>query len=172
MVLMYAFGPISGAHLNPAVTLAVVLQEKMSKEDGLKYLIAQCSGGALAGLSTGFLASFGEASQGAEAIGPVKAEFAVGAPLVEFLFTFLLCFVFLNVAVCNEQANNFYGAAVGFVVIAASGAKSVSGAALNPAVSLGVFFMGPNAHFFYLPVYAAVQLAGGFAAVTALHIVQ
>lgn len=191
MVLVYTFGPISGGHLNPAVTFAVLLQEKMSPEEGesqwreaLKYVIAQCAGGSLAGLACGFMVGFEHSKA---SLGPTQEVFWLGAPLCEFFYTFMLCFVVLNVAVEHAHTTKStreslgddvvpapagYGVAIGFVIIAAKGASFVSGAALNPAVTLGVNFMGPTWKTIYLPIYAAVQLAGGFAATTALHIVR
>merc|ERR1719215_994515 len=79
MVLVYTFGPISGGHLNPAVTFAVLLQEKMSPEEGesqwreaLKYVIAQCAGGSLAGLACGFMVGFEHSKA---SLGPTRRVF-------------------------------------------------------------------------------------------------
>lgn len=188
MVLVYAFGPISGGHLNPAVTFSILLQdgfaaseEEPQWQQALKYVIAQCAGGALAGLASGFMVGF---EKSGASLGPDSAEILLGAPLGEFLYTFLLCFTVLNVAVAHNQLSEKdeknesaekpagYGVAIGFVLIAAKGVAAVSGAALNPAVTLGINFMGPNWKTLYLPVYVAFQLAGGFAATTALHMVR
>jgi len=182
MVLVYATASISGGHLNPAVTFSVMLQQKIEQGLALKYVIAQCAGGCLAGLASGFMVGF---EAGKAELGPTSATFWLGAPLCEFFYTFLLCFVYLNVLVEYDKLTKVeeipsprsdppsgYGVAIGFVVIAAKGAGAVSGAALNPAVTLGINFMGPNWKTLYLPVYAAVQLAGGFAATTAVHIVR
>lgn len=187
MVLVYAFGPISGGHLNPAVTFAVLLQNGFG--DGtteapwmsaLKYVIAQCSGGALAGLSVGLLVGFEK--RGAK-IGPPDATgILLAAPLAEFLYSFLLCFVVLNTAVAYNKTTvtkeeddgppSGYGVAIGFVLIASKGAGAISGAALNPAVTIGINLMGPDWNILYVPIYIVFQLLGGFAATTALHIVR
>lgn len=178
MVLVYALGPISGAHLNPAVTFSVVLQNNnFSWNDGVKYLIAQCLGGACAGLATGFMVGFNHTGA---FLGPKHPSttgdlgFVVGAPLAEFFYTFLLCFVVLNVCEHpdHKEPKNYYGVAIGFVIIAGRGAADVSGGTFNPAVALGVNFMGASWKDIWLPIYWAAQLAGGFAAVTALHIVR
>lgn len=190
MVLVYAFGPISGAHLNPAVTFSVLLQDGFAGEDephwkeALKYVIAQCSGGALAGLSTGFMVGFDK--RGASVGPPEVSGIFFAAPLAEFLYSFLLCFVVLNVAVAynvttegattegEEKVDppSGYGVAIGFVLIAAKAISTVSGAALNPAVTVGINFMGPSWKSLYVPIYIVFQLLGGYAATTALHIVR
>lgn len=177
MVMVYALGPISGGHLNPAVTFAVYLQKAISRADAMAYLVSQCAGGAAAGLASGFMYGW---NNGNTRVGPSESGFWLGAPLVEFLFTFMLCFVVLNVACAKAQKtidghikNNYYGLAIGFVVVAAGiGGGKVSGAALNPAVTIGANFMGPNWKAIYVPIYAVCQLAGGFAATTAFHIVR
>jgi len=167
-VMVYACGPVSGGHLNPAVTMAMWKQKKIEFKDAIKYMIAQCAGGAAAGLASGFMYGF----QNAALIGPSDSEkFWLGAPLVEFCYTFMLCFVVLNV--CEGTGKDYYGIAIGFVVIAGGyGGGPVSGGAFNPAVALGVNFMGVSAKSLWLPVYVAVQLAAGFVASTALHLVR
>jgi len=178
MVLIYALGSISGAHLNPAVTVTCYLQEAITMKEGMAYIIVQSAAGVLAGLSTILLDGYADSSKG-NSVGPRTGDFAVGAPLVEFLYTFLLCFVVLNVAVADKtKGNNYYGVAIGFVVIAGGyGGGYVSGGAFNPAVTLGCNFMGfnpqnPYLNFFYVPVYIAAQFAGALLAPVALHIVR
>ncbi|MGH7850942.1 MAG: aquaporin, partial [Thermodesulfobacteriota bacterium] len=69
------------------------------------------------------------------------------ALIVEFLFTFALCYVVLNTATSkNTAGNSFYGLAIGFtVVIAAYSAGAISGGAFNPAIALGITVMGISA---------------------------
>jgi len=180
MVMVYALGQVSGGHLNPAVTFAILLQKGIARNEALMYMVFQCAGGAAAGLATGFLYGF---ASGNVAVGPTSGIFFIGAPLVEFLYTFMLCFVVLNVAVAKAQhqdgdpskplKNNYYGLAIGFVVIAAGiGGGAVSGGCLNPAVAVGINFMGPNWRSMFLPVYVVCQLLGAFFATTAFHIVR
>lgn len=178
MVLIYALGSISGAHLNPAVTVTCYLQDAITMKEGMAYMVVQSVAGTLAGLSTILLDGYADSSNG-NVVGPRNDHFVVGAPLVEFLYTFMLCFMVLNVAVAEKtKGNSFYGVAIGFVVIAGGyGGGYVSGGAFNPAVVLGVNFMGfnpqnPYLNFFYVPVYIAAQLAGAVLAPVALHIVR
>lgn len=134
-VLVYATGHISGAHLNPAVSVGVFLRGGLSVADFIAYLIAQFVGGALAAL-----ASLTVWPTGAEAmvieVGP--------AFFVEALFTLILVYVVLNVATSKDTAgNSFYGLAIGGVVfIGATTVGSISGGGFNPAVALGLSVSG------------------------------
>ncbi|MCC6428514.1 MAG: aquaporin [Phycisphaerales bacterium] len=136
MVMIYAGGHISGAHYNPAVTLAVTLRGKCSVPDAIPYVLAQCLAAVAAGLLVLHL------NPGV----PVVAKVIQPAPAIicEFLFTFALCFVVLNVATAKaNQGNSFYGLAIGFTVIAGALAVApISGGAFNPAVAIGGAVMG------------------------------
>merc|ERR1719456_707025 len=75
------------------------------------------------------------------ALGSTPIQFdTLDALLVELLYTFMLCFVVLNVATAEDNAGNqYYGLAIGFVIIAGGyAAGNISGGAFNPAVALGV----------------------------------
>merc|ERR1719261_87503 len=92
-----------------------------------------------AGISAGvlYLALFGNSFQLAPAVGFTAME----AGMCEILYTFMLCFVVLNVACSKANAgkNQFYGLAIGFVIVAgAYGAGVVSGGCFNPAVAIGI----------------------------------
>merc|ERR1719201_122104 len=94
---------------------------------------------------------------------PTKGHSWWQACLVETIYTFMLCFVVLNVAASKVHAgkNQFYGLAIGFVVVAgAYGAGAVSMGCFNPAVALAIdtasFWIG----FKFGPIYAIVELAG------------
>jgi aquaporin Z len=129
MVMVYAGGHISGAHYNPAVTLAVWLRGKLPKAEVLPYITAQVAGAVVSAL---IVTKF--RGQGSEA--------ALSDPLrvagAEFLGTFALAWVVLNVATAKGTAgNSFYGAAIGMTV--ASGIflfGGISGAVFNPAVAV------------------------------------
>jgi aquaporin Z len=135
MVMIYAGGHISGAHYNPAVTLAVWIRGRCATADVVPYWIAQFAGAALAGLTVIYLrGDFGS---------PGPDPSVAKAFLVEFLFTFALAYVVLNVATSKATAgNSFYGLAIGFtVMVGAFSVGSISGAAFNPAVAIGVTIM-------------------------------
>lgn len=177
MVLIYSLGSISGAHLNPAVTVACYFQEAIEMQEGIKYIIFQACGAALAGLSAVLLMGSDDTGNATEVhpVGPLNIHFAIGAPLVELLYTFMLCFTVLNVCVAKATKDNkFYGVAIGFVVIAGGyGGGYVSGGYFNPALVLGVNIMGLSwAGFVNFPIYVACQFAGALLAPVALHIVR
>ena len=136
MVMVYAGGHISGAHYNPAVTLAVWMRGRCPATDVAPYVIAQC----LAALGASLVVVFFKS--GAEVI-PVSPA-VVPALLAEFLFTFALCFVVLNVATARTtEGNPYYGLAIGFTVLTGAYAVgAVSGGAFNPAVVIGLSMMG------------------------------
>lgn len=140
MVLVYAGGHISGAHYNPAVTLGVLLRGKLPSSDVLPYWASQL----LAALVAGLLARFAVAKSAVSA-GPITgAHHIFAALLVEFVFTFALVYVVLNVATSKDQPNNhFFGLAIGFTVAAGAAAVGgISGAAFNPAVAVGGMLAG------------------------------
>lgn len=158
MVAVYAGGHISGAHYNPAVTLAVLIRGGIGALDAVFYILSQVSGGLLAGLATAYI------SGSAIEVAPGSRYSSGQALLVEVLFTFLLAFTVLNVATSKDHPNNsFYGIAIGFaVVVAAFAGGSVSGGAFNPAVALGQNIISGNLMNIWL--YLAGPFAGSILA--------
>ena len=137
MVMVYAGGHISGAHYNPAVTLAVFLRGKCSAGDVAPYMVSQVLGGVLAALAGTYL--LGNVS-GATVPANPSALNAMPSLLAEFLGTFALCYVVLQTATTKStEGNSYYGLAIGFTVMCmAYSLGSVSGGAFNPAVAVGV----------------------------------
>ena len=136
MVMIFAGGHISGAHYNPAVTLAVWLRGKCPTTDLPGYFVAQVAGAAAAAGLALFLKG--------PAAPPVPQAHVLQALLAEFVFTFALCYVVLNVATAKGTSGNpTYGLAIGFTVLAGAYAVgSISGGAFNPAVAVGITVMG------------------------------
>jgi aquaporin Z len=136
MVLVYAGGHISGAHYNPAVTLAVMLRGRATATELLGYWVVQVVAAVLAALVVGAL----KPDAPMVAIAPPVAE----ALIAELLFTFALAFVVLNVATTRgTEGNSYYGLAIGFTVLAGAFAVgNISGGAFNPAVAVGLVTMG------------------------------
>jgi aquaporin Z len=126
MVMIFAGGHISGAHYNPAVSMAVFVRGKMSAAEMIIYWVVQIAAGAAAAL----LAS---SVMGINATTPLPIDLTK-VILVEFLFTFALAFVVLNVATAKANENNsFYGLAIGFTVLAGAYAVGgISGGVFNP----------------------------------------
>ena len=134
-VMVFAGGHISGGHYNPAVSFAVFLRGKLSSKDLGAYWIVQLLAGIIAGYLTIYFKGYPSQS-------PLHLE-TMRAFLAEFLFTFALCFVVLNVATAKgTKGNSYYGWAIGFtVLVGAYAVGAISGAAFNPAVALGITIM-------------------------------
>jgi len=139
MIMVYAGGRVSGAHFNPAVTLAIWIRGRVKIADVGPYIAAQLAGAALAALAATFLRP--------DAVVDVMTPNVPRALVAEALFTFALAYVVLNVATTKDTAgNSYYGLAIGFTVL--TGAFSVgdiSGGAFNPAVAVGLSVMGLSA---------------------------
>ncbi|HEV2197167.1 MAG TPA: aquaporin [Candidatus Acidoferrum sp.] len=157
MVMIFAGGHISGAHFNPAVTLGVWLRGKCAAKDVAPYMIAQVLAAVLAAFAVKFL-------KGGAPVSPLQPS-TLPALLAEFLFTFVLVYVVLNTATAKgTSGNSFYGLAIGFtVLVGAYSVGNISGGAFNPAVAVGISFMGlsswPN-----LWIYLVADFVGGAAA--------
>lgn len=154
MVMVYAGGPISGGHYNPAVTLAVWLRGKCEAKDVPSYMGAQVLGAVLAALLVGVCKRGSYVSALTPQVLP--------ALLVECLFTFALAFVVLNVATSKKSAgNSYFGLAIGFTVVAAVYAGGgISGGAFNPAVAIGITLLGLSS-VGNLWIFLVANLAGG-----------
>jgi aquaporin Z len=170
MVMIFAGGHISGAHYNPAVTLGAMLRGRTTVPEAVGYWIVQILGAAAAAAAVKFLrpeaaAKLAAATPGALAIGP--------AFLAEFLFTFALVYVVLNVATSKDTAgNSFYGLAIGFTVLTGAFAVGdISGGAFNPAVAVGISILNLAA-WSNIWLYLAADLAGGAVAAIAFRILN
>lgn len=167
MVMIFAGGHVSGGHFNPAVTLAAFLRGRCDRKDVLPYWIAQFAAGLVAALLVNFILR-GRVDPAAVALHPTVASF-----IVEFLFTFALAWVVLNVATSKgTMGNSFYGLAIGFtVMVGAVTVGGISGGAFNPAVGLGVFTMGLESYKQF-GVYLISELAGAAVAAAAYRAVN
>jgi aquaporin Z len=137
MVMIFAGGHISGAHYNPAVTLAVLMRGRIGIGEAIPYMIVQIAGGIAAGLVVGFLMPDKMPDMA------INMTNTSGALVAELLGTFALAYVVLNVATAKANAgNSFYGLAIGFTVLAMAYALGgISGGAFNPAVAVGISWM-------------------------------
>jgi aquaporin Z len=136
MVMIFAGGHISGGHFNPAVTLGVWLRGKCATKDVVPYTVCQALGASLAAVIVKFLKS-------GVAVAPLQPA-TLPALVAEFLFTFALVYVVLNVATAKgTSGNSFYGLAIGFtVLVGAFSVGNISGGAFNPAVAVGISVLG------------------------------
>jgi aquaporin Z len=163
MVMVYAGGHISGGHYNPAVTTAVAIRGRMPASEVPGYFIAQIAGALVAAGAAYYLKGIYN-----PAGAPPPAYVLAQMVLAEFLFTFALAYVVLNVATAKANAgNSFYGLAIGFtVMVGAFAVGPISGGAFNPAVATGCYCLGliPSGH--YLAYIATELSAGALAAFT------
>ena len=155
-VMVYSGRHLSGAHYNPAVSVAAWIQGKMEAADALKHMVAQ-----LVGAGLGWCV-FRLVTGGGFALMPVAEHELWHGMLVEALFTFALATVVLNV----RSDNSAHGLAIGFALAAMvySGA-GVSGGAFNPAVGIGPQIMeaisGGDFDASTLALYGVGPLVGG-----------
>ena len=134
-VLVYMGAHISGAHYNPAVSLSMLINKQIQLKEFSFYVASQLLGSVVA---TYFVLLLGNDDFNVVSNTSDISSFF----LAEILFTFLLVFVILNVALNkNLKGNQFYGLAIGLTVTAgAFSVGDISGAVFNPAVSFGPSF--------------------------------
>jgi aquaporin Z len=164
MVIVFAGGHVSGGHYNPAVSTAVFIRGKIKSHEFLAYVVTQFVAAALAGLLVNAVG--GKQTPGATA--------STGKMLVaEFLFTFALAYIVLNVATAKgTEGNSFYGLAIGFtVVVGAISVGWISGGAFNPAIALGASVLGAF-KWANIWIYLLADFLGGAAGAGAFLYIQ
>ena len=163
MVMIYAVGHISGAHFNPAVTVAVWLRGACEKSDVVPYISVQALAGVLAAIVSQ------EILLAETSVTAIDMD-ATNALAAEFLYTFALVYVILNVATSDAtQGNGYYGAAISFVVLAgALTVGGISGGSFNPAVS-GALLVSGAIELSDLWIHLVPQFLAGVLAVQAFN---
>jgi len=166
MCMIFALGSCSGAHFNPAVTIAISFsgRGKVAASDVGKYIGAQIAGGILGSITYTIM------EKGAVfPLQPGAGHTWISAYLAEMVFTFLLCFVVLSVATVRDEnvLSEFFGLAIGSCVTAGGYAiGAVSGGSLNPAVSTGIALssLAGGHGIFHLFIYIIFEILGGIIA--------
>jgi aquaporin Z len=159
MAMIYTIGDKSGAHLNPAVTIAFTLYSVFPAREVLPYILSQVTGAFIASFALWFL--FPDSVY-------LGATLPAGSNLqslvLEFILTFLLMFTIVNVAESGKEKGLFAGIAIGSVVLLeAMFAGPVSGASMNPARSLAPALV--SGHFQEVWIYLTAPFAGAALAV-------
>jgi MIP family channel proteins len=166
MTMIYAVGHVSGAHFNPAVTIAFAITRHFPKKEILPFITAQCAGATLASFLHLVI------------LQPILQQYAMNVPLdfgvtkpiidsiglifvFEFILTFFLMFVIISVATDTCAVGELAGIAIGgTVMFEAMFAGPICGASMNPARSLGPALVSGNWHNYvaYLvgPVLGAI----------------
>jgi aquaporin Z len=175
LTLVYAIGPVSGCHINPAVSIAMLVAGKMSAKDAAGYIIAQCIGAIIgAGLvlvvasgTAGF--SLAESRLGTNGYGiasPGGYSLLAGA-IIEVVLTALFVFVIFG-SLSRDAPKGFAGLAIGFALAMVHIVGiPVTGTSVNPARSLGpAVFVGGTA-LAQLWLFIVAPIAGGILAALA-----
>lgn len=134
-VMVYAGGHASGAHYNPAVSLAAAIRGALEWKDIIPYWIAQLLGGAVAAMTVLHFTTVAA---------PAEADICLCCLILfEFLFTFALCYVVLHTATSKAtEGNSYFGFAIGAtVLVGAFASAGICYGAFNPAVALGLLTM-------------------------------
>jgi aquaporin Z len=159
MVMIYTFGDLSGAHLNPAVSIAFTAAGRFASRDLLPYLLVQIAG-ALAASTTLHLLFPANATLGST----IPSGSASQSLVLEFLLTLILMLVILNVSHGAKEKGITAGIAVGATIgLEALFAGPICGASMNPARSLAPALV--SGHTEHLWIYLAAPIAGALAAV-------
>ncbi|PKL65150.1 MAG: aquaporin [Methanomicrobiales archaeon HGW-Methanomicrobiales-3] len=168
--VIYALGRVSGAHINPAVTIALLATKRFPAGDSVAYIIAQCTGAAIGSLL--FFLTVGMDAVtigGLGATAPFPGIAYGGAILIEIIATFVLMLVIMGVAVDERAPPGFAGLIIGLTVAGMiTMAGNISGASLNPARTFGPYLMdfllgGSNLWAFF-PIYVIGPVIGAVAA--------
>ncbi len=166
LAMIYAVGDVSGAHLNPAVTLGFLAAGRFERRLVVPYLAAQCVGALLASLAMWLLFPSHPTLGATTPSGPAVQSF-----VMEGILTFLLMFVILSVATGAKEKGVMAGVAVGAVIaLEALFAGPVSGASMNPARSLAPALVSGRIDHLWL--YLAAPVLGGWIGVLAHECVR
>ncbi|MDO5976476.1 aquaporin [Flavivirga jejuensis] len=168
MAMIYAFGEISGAHFNPAVTIGFAFAKKFSWKEVPKYILAQAVGAIFACFILWFLfpeSQFLGETTPAEGFAPFKAA------ILEFLLTFFLMVVIINVSTGSKEIGTMAAIAVGGVILLeAMFAGPMTKASMNPIRSIApALFTG---QFQYLWLYITAPILGAITAVSSCKLVK
>ena len=165
MSMIYAFGDISGAHFNPAVTLGFAVANKFKWTEVPKYMIAQLFGALTASYILLFLFPQSDLGATIPIIEPLKVF------IIELLLSFFLMLVIINVSTGSKEIGPVAGIAIGSVVLLeAMFAGPLTKASMNPIRSLAPALASGN--FSHLWIYLTAPFAGMLLAVFSCKLVK
>lgn len=154
MAMIYALGDISGAHFNPAVSIAFVIAKKFELKQLLPYITSQLIGAIIASLVLKMLFPTNELLGTTLPAGSELQSF-----VLECILTFLLMLVILSVSSGSKEQGMFAGLAIGAVILLeAMFAGSICGASMNPARSLAPAII--SNHLEHLWLYLLAPITG------------
>lgn len=159
MAVIYSIGSISGAHINPAVSIAFWVSKRFNGKEVIPYVLFQCLGAVLASLTLSFLFPQHELLGATLPAGSWEQSF-----IMEFILTFILMFVILLMSEGSKEVGMMTGFVVGMVVaFEAIFAGPVSGASMNPARSLAPALV--SGHLAHLWIYLVATTLGAISSV-------
>ncbi|MGK0365282.1 MAG: aquaporin NIP [Saprospiraceae bacterium] len=151
MAMIYSFGKISGAHINPAVTIAFSLTDRFDRKDLLPYLVAQLLGAFLASGVLRYLFQEHEDLGATFPYGDWGQTF-----ILEVILTYFLMLVIIFVSQ-NKEAASMTGVAVGAtVLLEAMFAGPITGASMNPARSIAPAVVSGNISELWIYILAPI----------------
>ncbi|MGE5108534.1 MAG: MIP/aquaporin family protein [Sphingobacteriales bacterium] len=166
MAMIYAVGDVSGAHLNPAVTIAFAVNKNFEWKETMPYMFSQLLGAVAASMVLKFLFPSSLLLGSTLAAGSAMQSF-----ILEILLAFFLMFVILQVATGSKEQGMFAGLAIGSVVLLeAMFAGPVSGASMNPVRSLAPALI--SGHFTDLWIYLTAPFIGALIAVLIYKVIK
>lgn len=166
LALIYALGDVSGAHLNPAVTIGFWAAGRFPLRTVPWYILAQCVGALAASVVLRLLFLENVTLGATEPIGPPLRSF-----VLEAILTMILMFVVLSVSTGAKEKGLLAGVAVGAVIgLEALFAGPICGASMNPARSLGPALV--SGRWEHVWIYLTAPVLGAVAAVGACCCVQ
>ena len=152
LAMVYTFGETSGAHLNPAVTIGFWVASRMQTKQVVPYILAQFTGALLASLALKLLFPENEGLGGTNPAGAHLQSF-----VLEFLLSYFLMLVIINVSQGSKEVGVLAGIAVGATVgFEALFAGPICGASMNPARSLAPALVSGNLSAVYIYLLAPV----------------
>lgn len=152
MVLIYALGSVSGAHINPAVSIGFALTDVFSARRLIPYIIAQMLGAILASLTLWYLFPSDTSYLGAT----LPLESWEQALILEVLLAYLLMFVILFVSQNPSYRQHTAIAVGGVILLEAMFAGAITGASMNPARSLAPALVSGNMNALWIYMVAPV----------------
>ena len=159
IAMIYTFGDISGAHLNPAVTIAFWVAKVFPAKEILPYIISQGIGAFLASLILRFLFPANQMLGSSLPVGSEMQSF-----ILELILTFILMFVIIHMATGSKEQGMFAGLVIGSVVwLEALFAGPICGASMNPIRSLSPAIV--SGHTEHLWIYLSAPVLGAIIAV-------
>lgn len=171
IAMAYAIGPISGCHINPAITLGVWLSGRMKGREACGYMLAQVIGALVGSAIIWAVVNSGSVAPGATATG--ANSYAEGnlvpALIAETVFTFIFVFVVLRTTDTENGAGQFAGLAIGLtLVLIHIVCIPLTGTSVNPARSLAPALFEGGTALAQLWVFIAAPLLGGVLAALAV----